>query len=130
MSRLGPPFTDVRITRPHDWRFLSALPGLAAVDLNPPASGPEVELTFGTSAGSEPADEAFIVAEVERVARVTVLAHRRRTSDLLSAPGPVRARALAAAAASLNRDVGLCGDRCRAAATHAIDAAVKAARRT
>lgn len=47
----------------------------------------------------------------------------------LAEPGPVRARALNAAAAALRKDVGLCGDRCRTAATHAIDAAVRAAER-
>lgn len=53
--------------------------------------------------------------------------HRSRGLALLADPGPARARAIAAAQASLRRDVGLCGDRARAAATHAIDEAIRAA---
>lgn len=50
--------------------------------------------------------------------------------DLIREPGPARANAIAAAQASLRTHVGLCGDRARAAATFAVDAAVDAAQRT
>lgn len=44
--------------------------------------------------------------------------------------GPERSAAVAAAAASLKRDLGVCGDRARAIAGRAIDAALGAARRS
>ena len=72
------PYTDVRIERPYDWRWIEALPGLVSIDFHPPASGPEIELVFGTAEGAEPADLDFIHAEVERVTGRPVLASRRR----------------------------------------------------
>lgn len=46
----------------------------------------------------------------------------------LAEPGPARAAFLRAATASLRMDVGLCGDRARAAAQHALDRGLAAAR--
>lgn len=62
-------------------------------------------------------------------ARRIELEVRREALLELERPGPVRAAALDAATASLRRDVGLCGDRGRAAASHALDAAIAAAKR-
>jgi hypothetical protein len=77
----GPPFTDVRVEVPdisiYDLR--SSLPGLMAVNMHPPASGPEVEFVFGTAEGaSGAASEDFIRSEVERITGRSVLACRRR----------------------------------------------------
>lgn len=47
--------------------------------------------------------------------------------ELITTPGPVRSAAVRAAAASLRMDVGLCGDRARAAAAHALDKGLLAA---
>jgi hypothetical protein len=47
----------------------------------------------------------------------------------LERPGLARSRALDAMQASLKRDVGLCGDRCAAAARNALDAGIRAAGR-
>jgi hypothetical protein len=54
-----------------------------------------------------------------------------RTPSLreLERPGPARARALAAGAAALRTETGLCGDRGRAVAQRTLDAALEAARR-
>jgi hypothetical protein len=62
---------------------------------------------------------------------VSVALRLERTPSLadLGRPAPARARALAAATASLKRDAGLCGDRGRTAAQHALDAALDAAKR-
>jgi hypothetical protein len=48
--------------------------------------------------------------------------------DVLTTPGPARSAAVTAATASLRTSIGVCGDRARAAATQAIDAAVAAAK--
>jgi hypothetical protein len=71
---------DVRIERRGARRFVIAdpLPGLVRIDFDPPASGPEVELTFGTAPGADPADEDFLRREVERIGGYPVLAIRRR----------------------------------------------------
>lgn len=58
------------------------------------------------------------------------LEDRRVALTALEQPGHVRSAALDAATASLRRDVGLCGDRGRAAASNAVDAAIAAAKRT
>lgn len=78
--RFGPPFFDVRVERWTCWRFLrwDPPPGLVRIDLDPPAAGPEAELTFGTASGVEPVDEDFLRAEVERITGQPVLAIRRR----------------------------------------------------
>lgn len=73
------PFWDVRVEVPdisvYDFR---QFPGLVAINLHPPASGPEVELVFDTAEGAEPVDEDFLREEVERYTRRSVLAMRRR----------------------------------------------------
>lgn len=76
--RLIGPYTDVRIERPRTLGLFDNLPGLVAIDLQPPASGPEIELTFGTAEGSEAADERFICLRVEKLTGREVLASRRR----------------------------------------------------
>lgn len=79
--RFGPPWFDVRIERAGAQRFVRAdpIPGLIRIDFDPPASGPEAELTFGTTIGGvDPVDEDFLRAEVERISGFPVLAIRRR----------------------------------------------------
>jgi hypothetical protein len=76
--KLDAPLTDIRIERPRDWHWVGSLPGLMAIDLYPPASGPEIELTFGTMEGAEAVSEQFLREEVERVTHSSVLASRRR----------------------------------------------------
>jgi len=63
----------------HDLR---AVPGLVSIDLHPAASGPEVELVFGTAPDADgPASLELIESEVERLTGQTVLACRRREED-------------------------------------------------
>jgi hypothetical protein len=64
------PYTDVRVEAP---RTLSVgalgeifLNSLVRINMNPPASGPEVELVFGTPEGTPPWPEEEIRAAVER----------------------------------------------------------------
>lgn len=73
--------TDVRVER-FDlsvYDLPTVLPGLVSINFDPPASGPEYELTFSTAPGCKPPSEDFIRAEVERITRRTVLAVRRRS---------------------------------------------------
>jgi hypothetical protein len=77
---LGGPFHDLRVERPTEWRWIEALPGLVSIDLQPPASGLEIELTFGTAWGSDPVDETFLRKAVESHIGRPVLAYRRRES--------------------------------------------------
>lgn len=87
---LGAPYTDVRIEAPDLSVYaLRQVPGLLRIELHPPASGPEVELVFGTTEGTEPTTEDFIRSEVERLTGRTVLAIRRR-SDGSRRPTPYR----------------------------------------
>lgn len=75
----GSPYTDVRIETPDISVYdLRGLPGLMSINMYPPASGPEVELVFGTAEGRGPVAEHFIRSEVERITRRPVLASRRR----------------------------------------------------
>lgn len=78
---LGAPYWDVRIAVP-DTRLdmlRIGLPNVLSIDLRPPASGPEIELTIGTPAWvEEPDEEDVIRRDVERVTNSTVLAMRRR----------------------------------------------------
>lgn len=70
---------DVRIEPPDiSVYYLRQIPGLARIDLHPPAAGPEVELTFIMAEGAKPVDEDFIRSEVELLTRKTVLAIRTR----------------------------------------------------
>lgn len=79
---LGPPYTDVRVETPDISVYdLAQMPGLMSIDLHPPASGPEIELTFGTAEGAQPADEEFMRREVERATRRPVLAIRQREGE-------------------------------------------------
>jgi hypothetical protein len=78
MTSFSGPYIDVRVERPHSWEWIGTLPGLVSIDLDPPASGPEIELTFGTAVGCSPAKEEDIVTEVEQATLCVVLASRRR----------------------------------------------------
>ncbi len=81
--KLGPPYTDVRIEVPPMMTIydLRSMPGLMSVNLWPPASGPEIELTFGTAMGSDPVAEDHLRNEVERITERPVLAIRRRGAE-------------------------------------------------
>lgn len=62
--QLGPPYIDVRVAVPRigvDELHRTFAATLVAIDMNPPASGPEVELIFGTPPGWEPLDEQEVV---------------------------------------------------------------------
>lgn len=37
---------DIRVERPGSWEWIDSLRNLVEIDLMPPASGPEIELTF------------------------------------------------------------------------------------
>lgn len=77
---LGAPYTDIRIERCYlPWEYIEALQPFA-INLHPPASGPEIELVFATAEGCKPADEDFLRHEVERIIARPVLACRRRDS--------------------------------------------------
>lgn len=65
------PDTYVRIPRPLAWHWIPLLVALKHIDLDPPASGPEIELTFGPEA-----TVAYIRAEVERLTGQPILALR------------------------------------------------------
>ena len=80
---LGAPYTDVRIEAPDISVYdLRRVPGLVAINLHPPAAGPEVELVFATAEGATgPASEDLIRAEVEQFTRRPVLAIRRRAEE-------------------------------------------------
>lgn len=78
---LGPPYTDVRVEpfdRPTVYELRMVMPGLISIDFHPPASGPEVELTFATAENAEAVGEDFIKGAVERLTGRPVLAIRRR----------------------------------------------------
>lgn len=73
------PFVDIRIETPDiSVSELYEMPGLVAIQLHPPASGPEVELIFATEEGGEPLEEEHLREEVERVTGKQALASRRR----------------------------------------------------
>lgn len=81
---LGPPYVDVRV------EVLEITIGeirrefptsLHSVNLHPPASGPEIELVFGTPVGGEAAAEGVVRTAVERSLGCAVLAIRTRTED-------------------------------------------------
>lgn len=75
----GAPYTDVRIERPRFWTWIEGLPGIIAIDMFPPASGPEIEVTFGThERATSGADEDYIRAECERMG-LNVLKTRQRS---------------------------------------------------
>lgn len=79
------PYVDVRIERPRSLSVLDGLmaSGLATIDFCPPASGPEIELTFGVFAEGIPADgfEAFVRGMVEQVTGQSVLGLRTRNPE-------------------------------------------------
>ena len=82
MRWFSPPYVDVRVPVVEITlgELLREWPEtLMAVNLHPPASGPEVELVFGTPEGAEPCSEQAVVAAVERTG-ITVLASRSRSS--------------------------------------------------
>lgn len=56
---------------------------LMLIHLHPFASGPEVELIFGTPEGAEPCSLEVIVSAVEK-AGITVLASRERKPESIS----------------------------------------------
>lgn len=82
MRWFSPPYVDVRVPVVEITlgELLREWPEtLMSVNLHPPASGPEIELVFGTPEGAEPCTEEVIVAAVERTG-ITVLASRKRSS--------------------------------------------------
>jgi len=79
---LGAPYTDIRIDR-LALPYVLNLPGLYSIQLYPPASGPEIELTFATAHDCEPASQGDLENEVVRVCGYEPLAVRRRAE-----PGP------------------------------------------
>lgn len=90
MNRPRAPYVDVRIERPQTLEVLDGLwaSGLMTIDFFPPASGPEIELTFGAFIPGEtpkPADfEVFVKGMVEQAIRREggrVLAVRSRDPD-------------------------------------------------
>lgn len=78
---LGPPYTDVRIERPRSLALLDGLPKLAAINLQPPASGPEIELTFATLGALDPDSEDRVRQQVEDATGRPVLAIRQRDGE-------------------------------------------------
>lgn len=83
---LGAPYTDIRVDK-LALRHVCEMPGLVAIDLDPPASGPEIELTFGTAKNAEPVEIEFLEAEVERICGYDVLASRRHHDRGVQARG-------------------------------------------
>jgi Rieske Fe-S protein len=79
------PYTDVRVEAPmvHTLADLKRIfpASLKSVDFHPPASGPEIELTFATPEGAEPAAEDTVRDAVERHLGCEVLAIRQRQSE-------------------------------------------------
>ena len=73
----SPKAIDIRIETPRTWEWIPQLPGLTSINLNPPASGPEIELTFEQADGVV-LDETFLKGRVEVAARSPVLASRSR----------------------------------------------------
>lgn len=84
---LGAPYTDIRIEAVRSLAMVESLPGLVSIDLQPPASGPEIELTFGTAKNAIPIEVEFLEAEVERLVGRTVLASRRHSDRGTQARG-------------------------------------------
>lgn len=78
---LGAPYTDVRIPTPHNWHFINWMPAIKSINLHPPASGREIELTFGTPEGTTPISEDSLKAKVEEVVGLPVLAIRQREAE-------------------------------------------------
>lgn len=73
------PFTDVRITWPPRWDWIEEMGGLVQINLKPPASGPEIELTIMATEFSGRQDvEDAVRAQIEAMTRSTVLAMRQR----------------------------------------------------
>lgn len=85
MTDFGPPYTDVRIEPPmcHTVADLKRIfpASLMQVNMHPPASGPEIELVFGTPEGAEPCAEDLVVAAVQSGLGTQVLASRTRGED-------------------------------------------------
>lgn len=71
------PYYDVRIALPDTLARLDNVEGLIAIDMEPPASGPEIELTIGTIDGVERTED-YVRRQVEIVTRTTALAIRKR----------------------------------------------------
>lgn len=84
---LGAPYTDIRIEAVRSLAMIESLPGLVSIDLHPPASGPEIELTFGTAKNAIPIEVEFLEAEIERLVGRTVLASRRHSDRGVQARG-------------------------------------------
>lgn len=71
------PYYDVRIALPDTLARLDNVEGLIAIDMEPPASGPEIELTIGTIDGVERTEE-YVCRQIEIVTKSSILASRRR----------------------------------------------------
>lgn len=76
---------DIRIERPRSLDVIDGLlpHGLVAIDFNPPAAGPEIELTFAPPEPGPDAEtfETFIRGAVEKLTGGSVLACRTRPAD-------------------------------------------------
>ena len=81
MIPLGPPYFDIRIpiVEITVGEFLREFPDLDSINLHPFASGPEIELVFGTPEDTEPRTLGSVIEAVERTG-ITVFASRRRTA--------------------------------------------------
>jgi hypothetical protein len=82
------PFVDIRIEAPRSLALLDGLTvyGLTTINFHPPASGPEIELTFGTFTDGDKRPgwenfEEFIKGMVATVTAQTVLQSRVRNPD-------------------------------------------------
>jgi hypothetical protein len=74
------PYYDLRIALPDTLARLDNVEGLISINMEPPASGPEIELTIGTIDGVERTEE-YVRRQVEIVTKSSILASRRRDSD-------------------------------------------------
>jgi hypothetical protein len=71
------PYYDLRIALPDTLARLDNVEGLISINMEPPASGPEIELTIGTIDGVERTED-YVRRQVEIVTKSSILAFRRR----------------------------------------------------
>lgn len=84
---VGAPYYELRIALPDTLARLDNVEGLIAINMEPPASGPEIELTIGTIDGVEHTEE-YVRRQVEFVTKSAVLAIRGREDGIeLEPPG-------------------------------------------
>lgn len=82
------PLTDIRIEAPWTWDWISRVHDLVAINLVPPASGPEIELTLGSSWVQ--VTEKGIHGAIEQATGKSVLAIRRRPTPPRRVVAPAR----------------------------------------